>query len=87
MGTSGWSTNESPWADSSDARDDSDVDFSLSFLGEAGLLGAAELFHCAAWEGRVTVVETVLALCDCRATLIRFGLAALWASWLEEPRG
>ncbi len=78
--------NESLWADSSDAREDSDVDFSLSFRGEAGLLGAAELFHCAACEGRVTVVETVLALCDCRATLIRFGRAA-WASWLAEPRG
>lgn len=38
----------------------------FSFLpGEAGavwLLGRA--FRCAAWEGRVTVAETVLAFCD-----------------------
>jgi len=58
----------------------------LSFLsffpGDGGLLvGMLEApFHCAAWEGRVTVVVTVFVFCDCRATLKRFGL--LLPAWV-----
>jgi hypothetical protein len=63
-------------------RDDSDVDF--SFFGEAWFVGMAELFHWAAWDGRVTVAVTVLVHCACKATLYRFGLLALCASWVEE---
>jgi hypothetical protein len=87
LGTSGWSTYEdevrSAWlAGSSEVRDDRDVAFSFSFLGEAGLLGIVELFHWAACDGRVTVAVTVLAFWACRATLNRFGLLELCASWL-----
>jgi len=52
---------------------------SLDLTGDAG--GLAD-FHCAACEGRVTVVVTVFAFCDCRATLKRFGLLVLWESWV-----
>jgi hypothetical protein len=74
---------------SSEGRADGGADLSFSFLGEAGLLGRAELFHWAACEGRVTVAVTVLVLvfCDCSATLTRFGRAALWESWLVEEMG
>lgn len=34
------------------------AELDLSFLvGEGGLLGAAWAFRCAAWDGRVTVVD------------------------------
>ena len=56
---------------------------SLDLVGDAGglaALGRLEDFHCAACEGSVTVVVTVFAFCDCRATLKRFGLLVLCES-------
>ncbi len=62
---------------SSELRDDED----LSFLpGDGGLFGTLDCFHCAAWEGRVTVAVTVLVCCVWRATLKRFGRLVLCAS-------
>lgn len=52
------------------------------FAGEAGGGAFWWPFHCAAWDGRVTVVVvTVLVFCDCSATL-KFGRLVEWASWV-----